>query len=170
MFVQDRFCEGDNRELYSLPNERSIRGKKQIPYKLLRDGGRATLPMLFYVFFRGDSDLIPIETVMLVKASVFGGYNRVLEVQGDSIERHESRAFRIGGGSEPGTDAPFDLDRGGGRVDVTKEDEAEANCDVEQRNRSHDEQRYRTEKGALPALARGAPSDWRTAYMTAASL
>jgi hypothetical protein len=58
----------------------------------------------------------------LVKPSVFGGDNGVLEIERDAVERNESVALVIRSLAAPGLDAALDMDRGERWVDPTQRD------------------------------------------------
>jgi hypothetical protein len=60
---------------------------------------------------------VPIETMVLVEARVFGSDDRVLEIERDLGERDEVVAFVIGRVVNPCLEVALHVDRGGWRVD-----------------------------------------------------
>jgi len=85
------------------------------------------------VAFGGDFHGLPVEAVMLVEAGVFGGDDGVLEVGRDLGEGNEVVAGVVGGAGEPGLDAAFGVDGGGGRVDEAESGEGEGGEEPERR-------------------------------------
>ena len=71
----------------------------------------------FHIVFRCDLDRVPIESMMLVKARVFRGDDRVLEIGRDLDQRDEFVPFVIRRVVNPRLQAAFQVHRGGRWVD-----------------------------------------------------
>ena len=79
---------------------------------MLRNGGSSASPAAFQTVFGSDLDLLPIESMVLVKVSVFRGDYRVLQIEGDLAERNELVAFAIRRVVNPCLQPALDMHRG----------------------------------------------------------
>jgi hypothetical protein len=84
---------------------------------LLRNGGGSAKAPAFRTLFGSDLDLVPIEPMVLVEASVLGSDYSVLEVGRDLVEGNESVAFVIRRAVNPSLQVALDVHRGRRRID-----------------------------------------------------
>lgn len=89
---------------------------------MLCNGGGSARAMALAIVFGGDLNLLPIESMVPVKVCVFGGDDRMLEIEGDLAERNEFVVFAIGLMLIPGLEAALDVDGGCGWIDPTSRD------------------------------------------------
>src|SRR5262249_9365029 len=99
--------------------EGTVRSEEQVFYQLLREGGASTKAAAFEIAFRSDLNGLPIESVMLIEAAVFGSDDGVLEVGRDLAERDEFVPFVIRRVVNPGLPAALHVHSGGRGVDPT---------------------------------------------------
>ena len=115
--AEDQFGNRDKRELGALAEDRASRPEEQVFYELLGKGGPSANAPAFHIVFRCDLDRVPIESMMLVKARVFRGDDRVLEIGRDLAQRNEFVPFVIRRVVNPRLQAAFQVHRGGRWVD-----------------------------------------------------
>jgi hypothetical protein len=115
--TEDQFCHRDQGELGALTEDRASGAEEQVFDQLLREGGASANAAAFHVVFRSDLDGLPIESMMLVEARVFGCDDRVLEIERDLAERNEFGSLVIRRVVKPGLEAALHLHRGGRWVD-----------------------------------------------------
>ena len=104
-------------QIHPLAQDGAIGSEEQVLYQLLRNGGSSANVAALEAVFGGDSDLLPIESMMLVEARVFRGDDGMLEMERDLAERNEFVSFVIGRAVNPGLPAALHVDGGGGWVD-----------------------------------------------------
>ena len=69
--------------------------KKKVLYELLRYCRRSTHAATFHIVFSVDLDLVPVESMVQVKARILGGDDGVLEIRRDLVEGNEPVALVI---------------------------------------------------------------------------
>jgi hypothetical protein len=79
---------------------------------LLRYGGRSASAIAFPIVFGSDLNLVPIESMVLVKVCVLCGDYSVLKIRRDLAERDESIAFAIRRVVNPSLPAALNVHRG----------------------------------------------------------
>jgi hypothetical protein len=117
LLAEHQFSHRDKRELGALAEDRAAGSEEQVFYELLRKRGPAANARSFHIAFRGNFHRVPIESMMLVKARVFRGDNRMLEIARDLAQRNEFVSFVIWRAANPGLRAPLHVHRGRRRVD-----------------------------------------------------
>src|SRR5580658_1549260 len=101
LLAQDKLGNRHKRELGAFAEKGAARAEEDVLDKLLRDGGSAAKTAAFFIFFGGNLDLIPIETMVLVKTRIFCSDDGVLEVRRDLAQRNECVPLVIGLRLEP---------------------------------------------------------------------
>src|SRR5579884_3410851 len=81
--AQHNLRHGDERELGAFAENGTPGSKEEILDELLRDGGPAPQTAALQVIFRGNFHGVPVEAVVLVKASVLRGDDGVLKIGRD---------------------------------------------------------------------------------------
>ena len=117
LLAEDQFGHRDKRELGALAEDRAARSEEQIFYQLLRQGGPSANTAAFHIAFGSDLHRVPIESMMLVEARVFGGDDRMLEIGRDLTQRNEFVLLVIRRVVNPGLQAALQVHRGGRWVD-----------------------------------------------------
>jgi len=85
---------------------------KNFFYELLSNGGSSASAIALQIVFGCDSDLVPIESMVLVKVRVLCGDYSVLQVGRDLAERNEFVALAIRRAVNPGLHAALHVHRG----------------------------------------------------------
>jgi hypothetical protein len=75
--------------------DRAAGSEEQVFYQLLRKRGRSANAAALHIVFSGNLHRVPIESMMLVEASVFRGDDSMLEVGRDLAQRNEFVSFVI---------------------------------------------------------------------------
>ena len=91
--------------------------KNRFFYQLLRKGGASANATAFHIVFSSDLHRVPIESMMLVEASVFRGDDSMLEIRRDLAQRNEFVSFVIRPVVNPCLQAALHVHRCGRRVD-----------------------------------------------------
>ena len=125
--AEDEFGDGNKRELGTLAEERAARSEEQVFYELLRKRGTSAQAAALHIVFGGDFDRVPIESMMLVKASVFRRNDGVLQIRRDLGQRNELILFVIRRVVNPGLQTALHVHRSGWWVDPAHSEKAE--CD-----------------------------------------
>ena len=123
--AEDNFGHRYECELGTFAKDGAVRSEEQVFYKLLRDGGGAAGAAALQIVFGGDFDLLPVESMVLIEALIFGGDHRMLQIGRDLAERDEFVARVIGSGVTPGLKLALDLYRGRWWVDPAAEQKGE---------------------------------------------
>jgi len=132
--AEDEFGHRYKCDLRTLAKQRSARSEKQVFYKLLGDGGSPARATSFQIVIGSDLDLMPIESVVLVKARVFSCDHSMLELGRDLAEGNESVTFMIRRVVNPRLQAALDVHRGCRRVNPTGSDKSQSS---ERPNKHH---------------------------------
>ena len=117
LLAEDQFGHRDKRELGTLAEEGAAGSEEQIFYQLLRKGGPSSNAPAFHIVFSRDLHRVPIESMVLVKARVFRGDHRMLEIARDLAQRNEFVSFVIRLVMNPCLHAALHVHRGGRRID-----------------------------------------------------
>ena len=123
LLAEDHLSHRHQGELRTLAQERSAGSEEEILDELLREGRTSAAAAAFHVLLRGEVDLVPVEAVMLVEASILGCDDRVLEVGRDLAEGNKAIALPVGRAVDQRLDAALDVHRGRRRIDPTCGDE-----------------------------------------------
>jgi len=115
--AEDQFRHRNKRELGALAKEGAASSEEQIFYQLLREGGASANATAFHIAFSCDLHRVPIESMMLVEASVFRGDDGMLEIRRDLGQRNEFVTFVIRRVANPCLKAALHVHCGGRRVD-----------------------------------------------------
>jgi len=107
-----------------------VGGEEEVFGELLGDGGGAPGAAVFELVFDGVLDLLPVEAVVLVEVSVFGGDDSPLEGAGDALEGDEGVALDVFALVEPGFDAALEVDGGEGGIEELEKEKGGDDPDV----------------------------------------
>jgi hypothetical protein len=117
LLAEDQFGHRDKRELGTLAEDRAARSEEQVFYQLLRKGGPSAQAAAFHVVSSSDLYLVPIESMMLVKARVFRGDDSMPEIGRNLAQRNKFVTFVIRRVVNPGLQAALHVHRGGRWID-----------------------------------------------------
>src|SRR5258708_18502064 len=116
MLSEDQFGHRDKRELGALAKDGAAGSEEQVFYQLLRKGGASANAAALHIVFSSDLHRVPIESMMLVEASVFRGDDSMLEIRRDLAQRNEFVSFVIRPVVNPCLQAALHVHRRGRRV------------------------------------------------------
>ena len=121
--AEDHFGHGNQCELRTFAENRAASSEKDILHELLREGGSLHEGgSSFHVVRGGEFHRMPVETMVLIEARVFGGDDGMLEIGRDLAERNKLVALVIRLVVNPALQAALDVHRGGRRVDPPEEE------------------------------------------------
>ena len=111
LVAQDSIRHGRERILTQLAQWVAMRGEEQVLHQLLRERGCPSYEFAFLTAFLRDLlQLRPVDSMMLIKTSVFGRNHRVLHLRRDPRQWYERIAYTVGSTMKEGIDPPLYLD------------------------------------------------------------
>ena len=117
LLAKKEFGQRHQCELRAFAKDRAAGSEEEVFYELLCNGGGSAFATAFPIVGGSDLYLVPIESMVLVEASIFRGDDRVMKIGRDLTERNKFVAFAIRCALNPGLQTALDVHCSGRWID-----------------------------------------------------